>query len=59
MYFSQWRNIPILGWVELKIELKCAWNDSHALVVNYVSTDAQFHKSGGNIASSPIYVTTK
>jgi hypothetical protein len=38
----------ILGWVKLKLELKCTWNDSHALVVKHVSTDAQAHIPGGN-----------
>lgn len=32
-----------LGRVESKLELKCAWNDSHALVVKYISNDALVH----------------
>jgi hypothetical protein len=41
----------ILVWFELKLELKCAWNYSHAIVVKYVSTNAQAHISDGKIAS--------
>jgi hypothetical protein len=48
----------ILGWVELKLELKSAWNDLHALFVRYVSTNAHAHTSGGKISSSPTCVST-